>query len=55
VLGADSWKEDRAMATENADDLVPFLNVTVIRSTAPRQALVGRRSRQALHPALGGS
>jgi hypothetical protein len=23
------------MATENADDLVPFLDVTVIRSTAP--------------------
>ena len=33
VLGADSGS--RAMATDNADDLVPFQDVRVIRSTAP--------------------
>jgi len=35
VLGADSEKENPAMATDDADDLVPFRDVRVIRSTAP--------------------
>jgi len=35
VLGADSEKEIRAMVTRDADDLVPFQDVRVIRSTVP--------------------
>jgi len=35
VLGADSEEEDSAMTTHDADDLVPFPDVRVIRSTAP--------------------